>query len=189
MGEFQLGIQASEISFEDLTEDIKGILSEPIMSKVANSVYGDMRDALKRHVESDVYDKSLYKPKVYKRRSEAEGRGTPLNDIEGNAFPIIRTIPGAAEIGINYMPTGEHKNEKWHTADGNELIGRIEKKNPPYTWEPKTGPQIPERPFWQKFVDEMIDTGFGDSVSRAFAAVGIEVDDIQAERQDEDGNY
>ena len=120
----------------------------------------DAKDSLRKHIREDVYDESVYSPKVYKRRSENDGLGTPLDYLEE---PNARIIPPAGgnvngnlvvTSRIYYNPTGEHKYKKWHTADHNDLIGRIEKKEPRYTWGQN---KVPPRPFWQNFITEMVD--------------------------------
>lgn len=187
MGEIGISVTASELNYQALTEDLGNILSAEAMGRVANEVYGDMKDSLQEHIRTDVY--SEYKPKVYKRRREYAGFGPALINIDRNSVPIIKPGKGGAQVGIIYMPSGEHERERWHTADGDDLIGRIEKKDPPYTWDAKKRKPIPPRPFWQNFVDEMVGSGFAASVSRAFKGEGIEISDISVEREPEDGNY
>jgi len=131
------------------------------MKKALEQVNTEMQEALKRHIERDVYAASVYKPKVYKRRSEHSGMGAPLSDMKTNVgFSDTQASVEPQGVGamtqFHFIPTGEHTVSKWHTADGNELIGRIEHKSPPYTWGNNS---VPERPFWQNFVDEMVDEG------------------------------
>ena len=116
-----------------------------------NDVGADMQDALARHIETDVYNK--YSPIQYQRRSENHGLGTPLNDMQANSHIYNK----GAGVTIEYKPTGAHENASWNTANGDDLIGRIEKKNPPYF--KKAQGKVPLRPFWQNFVDEMVDDG------------------------------
>ena len=127
-------------------------------------VMNDARDTLKKHIDEDVYDESIYKPKRYKRRSNNSGLGISLG-AQVYMEPYTKVIPPAGgnvngklviKSRLYYNPSGEHKYPKWNTANDNELIGRIEKKNPAYTWG---NDKVPMRPFWQKFVDDMVDGG------------------------------
>lgn len=149
--------------------------------------------ALQSHIETDVYDADAYTPRVYKRRSEHPSLGRPLSDVKTYVTANIHPATEGTWTGIDiyYKPSGEHKNAKWSDADGNELIGRIEKKDPPYNWEPKNGPPIPPRPFWQNFVSEMTDGGkFAEYFQAAMLAQGYVVEnDTGVEREAADGDY
>lgn len=134
---------------EELTAFLKQTIN-PAVTKALDSVGVDMAGALKRHIQTDVYD--AYTPKVYERRSEHPGAGTPLDDMNANAL----TYNHGSSLTFAYKPTGEHSNPTWHSVDGDDLIGRIEKHDPEYRWLPKNG-TLPNRPFWQNFVNEMID--------------------------------
>ena len=142
-----------------------------VMQEIANeigaaltSVMEHSRDILKRHIDEDVYDHSIYTPKVYKRRSENEGMGVSLAE-QTQEKPYTQVIAPALGKQANgfwvqsrlwFHPSGEHKYKKWNTANDSELMGRIEKKDPEYSWGQN---EVPQRPFWQRFVDEMVDGG------------------------------
>ena len=126
-------------------------------------VMNDARDTLKKHIDEDVYSEGIYYPKVYKRRSDNSEMGVSLGAqvyTENTKIipPAGGNVNGKLQITtrIYFNPSGGHKYKKWHTADYNDLIGRIEKKDPAYTWGQE---KVPARPFWQKFVDEMVDGG------------------------------
>ena len=130
------------------------------VSTAVSTALDDAKETLRQKILSEVESDDVYTPKVYKRRSERSGRGAPLSDM--NAYskiiqPIAQNMNGRLNVTsrLYYNPQGGHTVKKWHTADYNDLIGRIEKKSPPYTWEPKDG-AIPPRPFWQHFIDEMV---------------------------------
>lgn len=136
-----------------------------ILLEVADAVEKALTDArphLKDRIEKDVY--SVYTPKVYKRRSENAGLGTPLSvqAITDANSKVIK--PGGGASGstfsvtsrLYFNPQGDHAKKKWHTADYDDLISRIEKKSPPYTWGQN---KVPPRPFWQNFIDEMVGGG------------------------------
>lgn len=163
------------------------------MKKALEQTNADMQEALKRHIESDVY--AAYKPLVYERRSENGGMGAPLSDLKTNVgFSDTQVSVEPQGVGamtqFHFIPTGEHTVSRWHTADGNELIGRIERKNPPYTWGNNS---VPERPFWQNFVDEMIDEGgAAEMFERAMTLIAPTLE-LEADgsiiREPNDGTY
>lgn len=136
-----------------------------IIFEVADAVEKALNNAkphLKDRIEKDVY--KVYSPTVYKRRSDDQSLGVSLA-AQAIAEPYSSVIkPGGGNVNgtlqitsrLYYNPQGNHKRKKWHTADYYDLIGRIEKKDPPYTWGQA---QVPERPFWQNFVDEMVGGG------------------------------
>lgn len=171
-------------------------------------IYDETKAALRRHVEEDVY-KAGKPPRVYIRRSEHEGYGTPLNDIEANSFPI-GTIDrdGNIVVGINYMPSGSHSGKfgDFYSEEalrdlhkkasdpvkpealakhGNELIRRIE-TGEGYDWNYDR-----PRPFWSNFVNEMIEGGeFEDALVRALSFEGFEASASgNVTRDSEDGVY
>ena len=158
---------------------------------------GEAREILKQKIITEVENDDVYEPKVYKRRSEGSGRGAPLSDMDAYSQiiePVAVNVNGNLQVTsrLYYNPQGGHKVSKWHTADYDELIGRIEKKDPPYTWEPKNG-EIPARPFWQHFVNQMVDE---KDLERFFISAINMYDtslDIQADgdliRESRDGTY
>lgn len=159
---------------------------------------GEAREILKQKIITEVENDDVYKPKVYKRRSEKAGRGAPLSDMDAYSQiiePVAVNANGNLQVTsrLYYNPKGTHRVARWNTADTpNELIGRIEKKDPPYTWEPKNG-EIPARPFWQHFVNQMVDE---KDLERFFISAMNMYDtslDIQADgdlvRDGRDGTY
>ena len=125
----------------------------------AETALDDAKETLRQKILSEVESDDVYKPKVYKRRSEKTGRGTPLSDMKAYAR-IIKAAGGNVNGRLQvtsrlyYNPQGGHTVQRWHTADYDDLIGRIEKKSPAYTWGRD---KVPARPFWQHFIDEMVD--------------------------------
>ncbi len=169
-----------------------------------------MMEALKKHIEDDVYDK--FSPKDYPRRSENSGFGTPLNDVAKNSEAIFDQLPGkiGGRVGLNYRPTGEHSGttadldpySKYYDADdpkpikayppkgdrtdGDDLVRRIE-TGIGYTWRRRPG----KRPFWQNFVDEMVNDGELENTFRlAMLEKGYVVDmEDGVTRDPGDGQY
>lgn len=149
---------------DDFDKQLRGYLNT-LISEIDSAISDtmlDAKDALRKHIREDVYSESVYSPKVYRRRSEHKGLGTPLDYLEKPNAQIIPPSGGnvnghlVVTSRLYYNPTGEHKKAKWHTADHSDLIGRIEKKSPPYTWGQD---QVPPRPFWQNFINEMVGDG------------------------------
>ena len=156
------------------------LLSDPDFRAVMNTivteifaampnVVNDAQDTLKRHIDKDVY--SAYTPTVYKRRSDNESYGTPLNNMlmyTKEISPVGGNVGGKLVVTsrLYYNPTGVHTVKKWSSSgsskkgilnvDGNDLINRIEKKSPGYNWGNDI---VPARPFWQEFVTEMVQGG------------------------------
>ena len=195
MAEFGVKIEAS--GFEEAEREARLVFSAAKARELSNAVYADMKEALEIHIRSDVY--KAYDPKQYKRRSDDPRRGISLAEsVVDDRYtkqigPFDYTI-GYAVAGLSYEPTGEHTETwRWSDTSGDELIGRIERKDPPYNWEPKKGPKIPERPFWQLFVEEMIEGGrFARVVEEELKRMGIAepTDHITGViRDDADGNY
>lgn len=137
-------------------------LSKEVSDAMQNAL-DRSKDFLKKHIENDVYA-SPYSPKVYQPRHKNPSLGAPLSDMESYSDTLPIPIGGVTGNGLmltsalTYLPKGSHRKKKWDTANGNELIGRIERKNPSYTWENPNN-SIPERPFWQNFIDEMVQGG------------------------------
>lgn len=170
---------------ESIDEDFKAFQAE--LSAAVRGAMDDvgerMKDALRRHIEQDVYE--AYTPEVYQRRSENLLLGTPLNNMDANAYVWNH----GAGLTLDYLPTGEHETRKWSGADGDALVGRIEKKSPPYNWGDE---KVPARPFFQNFVDEMTAQGeLGRFFVEAMRAQGIVVEDDGAgvARESGDGEY
>lgn len=214
MGELKLDITASELTYEGFTKDLGEILSDKVMQRVADCIFEDMKETLAYRIEEDVYKQ--YTPDIYPRRSENPGFGTPLTDMDKNVLGGAKGSPGGAYIHFDYIPTGAHSGvfgdvisdervlmrlgvqaddpikppEK--QADGNALIRRIE-TGKGYDWKPnkkKAKKFTDERPFWQNFVNELIEgNGLAYAAKQAFKREGIEVSDISAEREQNDGNY
>lgn len=147
---------------EAIREVMNALIVE--IAEALPEVMDNAKDTLKKHIDEDVLSESVYKPKVYKRRSDNNGLGVSLS-AQAQMEPYTKIIaPTGGNVGgklkitsrLYFNPSGAHKYEKWHTADYNELIGRIEKKSPAYTWGQD---QVPPRPFWQRFIDEMIGGG------------------------------
>lgn len=188
-------ITVEAVGFEELKKEVKnGVLRNHIQG-ISAAVCSELKDTLWRHVKEDIYHE--YSPKEYLRRKDHPKFGTSLLQSAEDAEPLGEGgfyLNGEWIAGIRYEPSTEHKISRW--SDGissNELIGRIEKKEPAYNWEPKNGPKIPERPFWQNFVEEMIEGGgFERVLERELKKRKIaEPDDLitGVVRESEDGIY
>ncbi len=103
------------------------------------TVGSEMIVDLQKHITQDWYVQ--YKPKIYKRRTDAAYLGKSLANKD-NMNVIVKNN----NLEFSYNPTGEHKKEEWHKRDGEELISFIESGDK----------NIPPRPFWNNFVNEQI---------------------------------
>lgn len=196
MAEISVSVQAS--GFEEIEKEAKRLFTVSVARELSNAVYADMKAALEDHIREDVYREYTPKKNGYERRSKDPRRGVSLlASVEDEAYtkqldPLDYTT-GNVIAGLSYEPTGEHKdNWRWSDANGDELIGRIEKKDPKYNWEPRDG-SLKERPFWQNFVTEMIEGGrFARVVEEELKRMGIaeKTDHITGvTRENADGNY
>lgn len=112
----------------------------------------DMRLCLQDHVEYDVYSK--FQPIEYVRRGESGG----LADMSATATVYSDERDGGMNLTLLYQPSGAADGEGEPVdphVDGDDLIDRIEKRDPEYNWTRKP----PKRPFFSNFVQEMIDGG------------------------------
>lgn len=118
------------------------------------AVGSELTKQLQKHIQTEVY--SAYTPQSYKRRVEYGG-GIPLISTQNMDMQINKM-----SLIFTYEPSG--KNIHYPTSqyvDGDELINAIE--NSDYTW-PGTE-NIPKRPFWNSFVDEMVgDNGQAETI-------------------------
>lgn len=211
MGDIGLNITASKLTLNDLIKDYGDALPADKMQRIAEHVGNEMKDTLAHRIEEDVYKE--YTPRVYPRRSEHSGYGTPLDDMEKNVMLFPKSIPGKAEITFSYKPDGSHTGTfgdfyddnkllrihkkasdpiKPNPVHGDDLIRRIETgKGYDYRPSSKTAHPFTEpRPFWANFVAEMLEGGgFDDALKQAFKAEGIEITDVHTERESADGNY
>ena len=156
-------VQIQETWEGSLTEDLNALLAGELRTKTAKalkSVRDEMREALSEHVTKDVYD--AYDPIQYSRRKLDGG-------LQGQALDATSHAEGSLDgksyrLYIEFKPNGNHPDEAQWRAEGvspvhgDDLIGRIENWNPKYSFPPRNKP-LPRRPFWQKFVEEMVDNG------------------------------
>ena len=183
---------------KEVEKDLQRQLYGGAVAAVNEAVVAELREILRRHIRDDVYGR--YTPQgemKYLRRSEHQGLGTSLRESadEDHAKSIFNMKSGGVwESGICYEPTAEHENAEWSDPDlePDRLISRIENKDPPYHFEPKKR-KIPKRPFWQNFVEEMIEGGqFARTVEEILKEKGIaEPGDVISGiiRDESDGNY
>ena len=109
------------------------------------AVGSELTKQLQKHIQTEVYD--AYTPKSYERRVEFGG-GIPIISEDNMDMQI-----NGNTLTFTYEPSG--KNANYPTSryvDGDALISAIE--NSDYTW--KGTDEIPKRPFWNSFVDEMV---------------------------------
>jgi len=101
------------------------------------SIGSDMWELLKEHIQHDVYDE--YYPQVYQRRFES-----------GLLWDLAWTAEAKGNsLETEYMPTGEHETQKWHTRDFDNLIEWLQ-----HSHNIKSQ-NVPARPFWNNFLDDL----------------------------------
>lgn len=147
---FQMDFPEEEIVSE-MKDSVKDI-EQVVLERALRSVAKDAKEALMRHIREDVYDK--WNPKYYERRYT--GSGGLLSMYAG-----LTEFVSSGSMRLEYLPSGEQY--QWENpANNDELIRRIETGRG-YEWRKHPGP----RPFWNNFVDEMVDRQFADSFDRS----------------------
>ena len=108
-----------------------------------------MISKLQQHIKNDWY-KHPFRPSIYQRRTDDPSLGTPLgsDDKDNMGYDPPTLTPDGAALHFYYTPTGEHKEEIWHTRDQDELISFLQMGNA----------DMPPRPFWNNFVRDMEDS-------------------------------
>lgn len=139
-------------SFSGLEEDMAALEAEVKNAFRASrkALADDMRACLQDHVEADVYDE--FQPREYVRRRENGG----LSDMGASATVYSDEGLGGMELTLLYQPDGGKDGEGNDVPDavsGDDLVNRIEKKDPEYNWKRKPK----KRPFFRNFVREMIE--------------------------------
>lgn len=137
------------------------------------AVGSELTKQLQKHIQTKVYD--AYTPQDYMRRVDYGGGisiiSTKNMDMQINKMSLTFTYEPSGK-NINY-PTSKY-------VDGDKLINAIE--NSDYTW--KGTEHIPERHFWNHFVDDMV--GNGGQAERIFVkGMNTAQPDLQAKA---DGN-
>lgn len=125
----------------------------------------DMRECLQDHIETDVYE--AFQPTEYVRREGNSG----LYDMNASATVFSDERDGGMNLSLLYQPSGATDGEGTEIdphVDGDDLINRIEKKDPDYNWRRKPG----KRPFFASFVYEMVEGGRAEeTMVRAMNAI------------------
>lgn len=172
-------------SFSGFEEDVAALEAE-VKSAFRSSrkaLADDMRACLQDHVYADVYEKLT--PYEYVRRGENGG----LADMQASATVYSDERLGGMELTLLYQPDGSQDGERKpidKAVSGDDLINRIEKKNPEYNWTRKPK----KRPFFRSFVEEMIEGRRAEdtlvaAMNAADPALGLAADgDITRESDD-----
>lgn len=171
-----------------LERELKSPFTRVDWARVGIALNSAMRDKLEEHIKRDVYD--AYTPIEYIRRSKKPSMGTPLTDMDVNSsIHAGLDAGGTFTFQFRYHPTGIHDNVMWSDESGDGLIGRIEKFEPPYNWTPKRK-TLNERPFWQEFVEDMVDNGgIANVLAQTLSGLGYETNPGTVTRTPDDGRY
>lgn len=120
----------------------------------------EMRQCLREHVVTDVY--ATFQPGEYVRREDNGG----LLDMSASATVYSDERGGGMNLTLLYHPSGATDGEGEPVdphVDGDDLVNRIEKKDPEYNWRHKPK----NRPFFRNFVEEMLDGRAEETLVRA----------------------
>lgn len=139
-------------AFSGLEEDLAALETEVKNAFRASrkALADDMRSCLEDHIEADVYDE--FQPQKYVRRRDSGG----LSDMQANTTVYSDEGLGGMELTLLYQPDGSRDGEGSeieNAVSGDDLVSRIEKKDPEYNWRRKPK----KRPFFRNFVEEMIE--------------------------------
>ena len=143
----------------------------PALAVANSAVAAIAKDALRKHIQTDVYD--AWTPKEYIRTGGI---------IDGSA---IESTSGPALMILEHFPSGE--SEQWERpVSGDAMIARVENGSG-YEWRRHPGP----RPYWKNFVNEMVDTGFAAAFDASMSAqLGANYEGgTIVERESGDGDY
>ena len=143
----------------------------PALEAANNAVAATAKEALRKHIQTDVYD--AWTPTEYRRTGGL---------VDGGA---IESSAGPALMILEHFPSGE--SEQWERpASDDAMIARIEGGSG-YEWRRHPGP----RPYWKNFVDEMITSSFAETFDSAMVAhLGNEYEGgTIVERESGDGEY
>lgn len=190
MAEMTLNIQINGV--DGLDADLKEFLTGQFKTEMTHALLStrdEMRAALAKHVQEDVYDK--FSPNQYERRGMNGGLAGQALNATSHADGDPASV--SYRICLDYKPDGNHPNQsEWKEAPvhGDDLISRIENWNPKYPYPPRRR-RLPRRPFWQKFVDEMVDEGMLEYyIASALREQGEDVtEDGAITRDAQDGEY
>lgn len=114
----------------------------------------ELQSDLRERLFQDWYKR--YTPNQYERRTDDNSLGIPLGGDENFEIYVKRQT-----LEFSYEPTGHHANPEWSERNGDNLISWIQAEHN-YA-EEENGEiiqTIPSRPFWNNFVDEIMDGGF-----------------------------
>lgn len=206
MAEITLTLETTPI--EGLEEDMAAVKAElnKAVIQAATLVGHTMQDRLAESINRNVYRR--YYPRVYLRRKNRPEFGIALNDMEHTTHATFDN-PAAGSVGgalnFSYLPDGSNsattadldpyndfydadhpKSINPNPVEGDSLIRRIE------TGRGYATPFARRRPFWQKFVEQMIDGGeIEREFERGLTLAGQELlpDNSAVEREPQDGNY
>ena len=123
-------------NFSGFEEDVAALEAEVkrAFRSSRKALADDMRACLQDHVYADVYEKLT--PYEYVRRGENGG----LADMQASATVYSDERLGGMELTLLYQPDGSQDGEGKpidKAVSGDDLINRIEKKDPEYNWTRK----------------------------------------------------
>lgn len=193
------GLGSIDRDFEEFRKTLNAQLNAAV-----ESLEAPLKDDLKHHVETDVYQ-AYPNPKEYPRRRDNPEFGTPLIDM-GDINTYFGKLGREPGIIFRYTPTGSHSGttkdldpySKYYNADnprplkpepvhGDDLIRRIETGRG-YDWDVYPG----KRPFWTNFVDEELEGLLAQHFETGMRIAGVTDlvigwDDVK--RESGDGEY
>ncbi len=123
----------------------------------------EMISNLQDHIHKDWYTQDT--PGNYKRRTDFPSFGTPLGDARNMSVSISSDENNLPVLFFIYEPTGAHQKFYWHDRDGDDLIDSIQQGTP-------IGKK--PRPFWDRFVEEQLDSEIMQSFINAMKPFKVE---------------
>lgn len=117
----------------------------------------ELAPALQRHIQKDIYE--AYVPEQYERRRDHPQYGRSIFSEKNMRWNLVNRSGGQRSVEFTYEPNGRntHYPTSDYYADGDSLITVLQEDRG-YLWL-KSGSIGTERPFWNRFVDEVAQRG------------------------------
>lgn len=120
------------------------------------AVASELTPCLQKHIETDVYD--AYEPQDYLRRYDNPQYGRSIHSDKNVEWNLRYMGNGEQSLEFTYTPNGRntHYLDSPYYTDGDSIIDVIQRSSG-YLWT--DGDNIPKRPFWNLFIQDVLRQG------------------------------
>lgn len=120
------------------------------------AVASELTPCLQKHIETDVYD--AYEPQDYLRRYDNPQYGRSIHSDKNMEWNLRYMGNGEQSLEFTYTPNGRntHYLDSPYYTDGDSIIDVIQRSSG-YLWT--DGDNIPKRPFWNLFIQDVLRQG------------------------------